>query len=232
MFVQLCLDRAPRAAVAGLGGLALGLGTMLAIYARVAWTIVQAACFFGFYLACCGATPCLPGRWRCGLGVWAGAGQQQGGVRGWPAGRGGVRRADRSGACTGWAAWPARRAGCCWARLPVVVMLLGYNLVRVGFAVAASGTPSAAEAAAFSEGLFFGLHGLFFSLGKSVFLYNPPLMLALAGVPFAAAARTGRDWLLGRAADRGATGADLRAPGVLERRLGLGAALPAVCWSR
>ena len=76
LFVQLCLELGASAAVAGLGGLALALGTMLAIYARVAWTeIVQVACFLGFFRALLRAAASPHGRWPSrsvpGRGRWS-----------------------------------------------------------------------------------------------------------------------------------------------------------------
>jgi hypothetical protein len=200
LFVQLCLELGGTAGVSALGGLTLALGTMVAIYARVAWTeIVQLACFIGFYRALLRAAATPTRALAIALGAWAGAlvnsklvfvtclpgATAFAGVRIWRQhGPATVARA------TGWALLGA---------LPFVVMLLGYNLVRGGFFSTGYGVGGGGDGGrAFGENVLLGLHGLFFSLGKSVFLYNPPLIVAALALPYVlrqGEVRFGRDWL-------------------------------------
>jgi hypothetical protein len=199
LFVQLCLEFGASAGVAALGGLTLAFGTMLAIYARVAWTeIVQVACFLGFFRAVL-RTAATPTRAiAIALGVWAGALVNSKLVF--------LTCLPGAAAFVGFRLWRqhgratvARTAG--WVALgglPGVAMLLGYNLVRGGIFNAGYSVGGEGAGRAFGESLFFGLHGLFFSLGKSVFLYNPPLIIAALAIPFVLRqgdVRFGRDWL-------------------------------------
>lgn len=68
----------------------------------------------------------------------------------------------------------------CWGSglLPGLGIVAWYNLVRFGTPLA---TGYAAEATLFTTPLLVGLHGLLLSPGKSLFLYAPPLLLALPG---------------------------------------------------
>ena len=197
LFVQLCLELGASAAVAGLGGLTLALGTMLAIYARVAWTeIVQVACFLGFFRALLKAAATPTRALAIALGAWAGALVNSKLVF--------LTCLPGAAAFAGFRLWRlygpatlARTAG--WVLLgglPFVVMLLGYNLVRGGIFSTGYSVGAGDGGRAFGESLFFGLHGLFFSLGKSVFLYNPPLIVSVLLLPFVVRdGRFGRDWL-------------------------------------
>jgi hypothetical protein len=62
--------------------------------------------------------------------------------------------------------------------LPGFILVGWYNLARFGTPLA-SGYGS--EADLFTTPLFYGLYGLLFSPGKSLFLYAPPLLLGIAG---------------------------------------------------
>lgn len=64
--------------------------------------------------------------------------------------------------------------------VPGVALVIGYNLVRFGTPLA-SGYGD--EASAFTTPLLTGLTGLLLSPGKSLFLYAPVALLALAGAP-------------------------------------------------
>lgn len=81
-----------------------------------------------------------------------------------------------------WLSWRARKWHwpLAWGLglLPGFVLIGWYNLVRFGTALA-SGYGS--EADLFTTPLFYGLYGLLFSPGKSLFLYAPPLVLGFAG---------------------------------------------------
>ncbi len=121
-----------------------------------------------------------------------------------------VTAAPLLGAYLAWLLWPRPRAGRRpWARalgqgllfaLPLLLALafiLGFNAYRFGspfttgyegdrgfVTVVQNGRPG------FSLPWWVGLYGLLFSAGKSVFLYNPPLLLALWGLgPFLARRR-------------------------------------------
>lgn len=62
--------------------------------------------------------------------------------------------------------------------LPGLLLLVGYNLLRFGMVVA---TGYGSEKRLFTTPLLEGLYGLLLSPGKSVFLFAPPILLALPG---------------------------------------------------
>ena len=84
--------------------------------------------------------------------------------------------------CARGGAWSAR--DWLWAGLgllPGLVALGAYNYVRWG-SIAVSGYGGAVTAGFWRENVLVGLWGQFLSPGKSVFLYSPPLVLALFGI--------------------------------------------------
>jgi hypothetical protein len=197
LFVELGLLLGASIGVAAFGGLVLAAGTMVAIYARVAWSeIVQVAAFLGFFRALLRVSGTPTRTLAIALGLWAGAlvNSKVVLVTCLPGAAlfAGVRVWRQYGPAT-----LARTAG--WVALgglPGVLMLVGYNLVRFGSPLNTGYGVGGDGGRAFGESLFFGLHGLFFSLGKSVFLYNPPLIAAAAALPFVIRdPRLGRDWL-------------------------------------
>ena len=122
-----------RLGVAGFGGLVLGLGTMVAVYARVAWSeIVQVCCFIGFY-RCLLRVADTPSRAAAiAVGVWGGLLVNSKLVlHQLSARRGAVRRAEDRPAAR--AAYRGPRDGVGPGGGPArLVMLFGYSLVRTG----------------------------------------------------------------------------------------------------
>ena len=164
----------PRAALATT--VIVGLGTLVAYYARMPYTeILQACCFTGFVSAVDAALREPDARAARRLGLWLGLlvnaklvfllvvpGVAL--VFAWE-----LRPRPR----TLWRlfAWAAAVAALC------AIPILWYNRVRFG-------SPFATGYGAAGGGVFWrGAWGLLFSPGKSVFLYDPPLLLALAGIP-------------------------------------------------
>ena len=197
LFVQIALSLGASPGVAGFGGLVLAFGTMLAIYARVAWSeVTQVACFLGFYQALLRVSGSPARGLAIALGVWAGmlVNSKLVFVISLPGAAlfAGMRIWRHHGMAT-----LARTAG--WVLLgavPGMIMLFGYNYVRFGSFLGTGYGVGEGASRAFGESLFFGLHGLFFSLGKSIFLYNPPLIVAMLALPLVLRDdRFGRDWL-------------------------------------
>jgi hypothetical protein len=170
---------------ASLCTLALAFGTFLPIYGRTAWSEgLQAACFIGFYSALLRLKD-QPGR-RTGLwfGFWVGlllnckyvfALVLPGAVL-----------------FLGYHAWCRRQwrdllQAAAWSALPGALLgavILWYNWARTGVSTN-SGYPTVAglTETVFRENLLVGLWSYFFSFGKSIFLYDPPLLLSVLAVP-------------------------------------------------
>lgn len=85
-----------------------------------------------------------------------------------------------SGTTGRWRAVAARLGLWSAGLVPGVALVIGYNLARFGTPLA-SGYGD--EASAFTTPLLTGLTGLLLSPGKSLFLYAPVALLALAGAP-------------------------------------------------
>jgi hypothetical protein len=196
---------APLAAALGTGTLALA--TFVWVYARSPYSeILQAACFLLFFAALlrARAAPTTGNAWL--LGAAAGVlvasklvhlAAVAGGTcwlvfllyrhpaappahRGPRAGPGTPGRGDRAwlGLVVGFVARVLAGA------LPFALLVALYNHARwgspflAGYLLAPAG-----RAAPFGESIPVGLWGLFLSPGKSVFLYSPPLLLGLLGLP-------------------------------------------------
>jgi hypothetical protein len=176
MFQRLGYDRRQVAVTT----LLLGTGTSVMVYAHRPYSeIVQAACFVFFFDALMRAERHPQRRALLRLGVAAGL----------LINSKNVYFACFPGACLLLAfRWRAprglllRRLG--WAGaglLPGLLAFLAYNQVRWGSPFA-SGYGGAVTAGFWRENVLVGLWGQFLSPGKSVFLYSPPLLLALFGV--------------------------------------------------
>jgi hypothetical protein len=188
VFFRLLLFLGCSLAGASLGTLTLALATFLPIYARTAWSEgLQATCFIGFFSALLRLDAQPARRTGLGFGVWAGLLVSSRyafvlalpgaalflGYRAWR--RRGLRELGRA------LAWPA---------LPgafFLALILWYNWARTG-ASTSSGYPSLTGLldTVLRENLFVGLWSYFFSFGKSLFLYNPPLALSVLALPLVA----------------------------------------------
>jgi len=73
--------------------------------------------------------------------------------------------------------------------------MLWYNWARTGTS-SGTGYPTTAAlvATVFRENVLFGLWSQFFSLGKNIFFYSPPLALAIVALPYAARNRPACVW--------------------------------------
>ena len=197
LFVQIALSLGASPGVAGFGGLVLAFGTMVAIYARVAWSeITQVACFLGFYQALLRVSSSPTRGLAIALGLWAGmlVNSKLVFVISLPG--------AALFACPRiWRQYGgptlARTAG--WVlvgAVPGMILLFGYSYVRTGSFLGTGYGVGAGAGRAFAESVFFGVHGLLFSVGKSIFLYNPPLIAAMLLLPAVLRdGRFGRDWL-------------------------------------
>jgi hypothetical protein len=167
---------------------AVGFGTLVAVYARCPYSeIAQVACFTGFFSRLLRVRKSADLWGAIALGSWAGmlvnsklvyAGSIAGAfllvVWAW-------RREPRTllrllgGATLGFVPW--------------IALMLLYNWARYG-----SPTSIGPAGPSFMAKTWIGLFGLFFSPGKSLFLYAPPLLLTVFALP--AAWRRCRDLLL------------------------------------
>jgi hypothetical protein len=156
--------------------LAVGFGTAVAVYSRTPYTeILQTCCFTGFVLAVAEALESPTARSARRAAFWLGL----------------LLNAKLIFALSvpGVAAlfiWRLRKnprhlvTFFTWAAIVLAVMavpILWYNAVRWGHPLA-TGYGSSGRGV-----LWRGLWGLLFSPGKSVFIYNPPLVVALFGLP-------------------------------------------------
>jgi hypothetical protein len=167
------------------GTAVLAFGTFLPIYARTAWSeACQASCFIGFYSALLR----LKDRPGCGTGFWFGF---------WTGLLINSKYAfvlvlPGSLLFLGYYGWRTKQIGpllraAAWSALPGMFffgVILWYNWARTG-ASTNSGYSTVAGLAqtVFLEDAFVGLWSYFFSFGKSIFLYNPPLVLSLLALP-------------------------------------------------
>lgn len=178
LFFNLCrrLGVSPRMVL--WGSAALMFGTIVAVYTRIPYTeIAQIACFTGFFgrLLIMRKEATLKG--GVALGMWAGmllnaksvyAVSILGGVAllGWT-----------------WRRQPRQLvpilAGMALGSAPWVAIMLAYNWVRWGSPFSLGSRPTAE----FAAPTWIGVYGMFLSPGKSIFLYAPPLLLTLFGLP-------------------------------------------------
>jgi hypothetical protein len=179
LFFQLCLRHGASAKVARFATILLATGSMVWVYARYPFTeIVQIVCFTGFFLELSQLARRLDRRTALATGLWAGmllntkyiyalclpgallvvAIQHRKTLR--PLLRGLALVA----------------AGL----LPGLIMLLLYNYLRFG---SVTKTGYTKVAGVMVENVLLSTWGFLFSPGKSVFLYTPPLVLALLGLP-------------------------------------------------
>jgi hypothetical protein len=193
LFALLCHDLGASPLAAQLGALTLGLGTMVAIYARSPWSeIVQTSAFLGFFLWLLRVCRAPSGRAAFYTGLWAGLliNAKLIFVVSLPGALGFAL----------WQLWRQRpRAELLklvgWAMLgflPCFVVALAYNHARTG-SITGTGYAMGGAGRVFAENPLVGLWGLLFSPGKSVFLYCPPLVAGALALPWALRSRD-RAW--------------------------------------
>jgi hypothetical protein len=165
--------------------LTLAFATFLPIYARSAWSeACQTACFIGFFSSLVrlrDAPRRGTGLW---FGFWAGALVNSkyvfvlaflGALLFLFVDAARARRLRRLSAALAWPLIPG---------LAFLLLMLWYNRARTG-SLFSSGYPSVAGlgATVLREPVWVGLWSYCFSLGKSIFLYNPPLILSVFALP-------------------------------------------------
>ena len=183
---------------ASLGTLALAFATFLPIYARTAWSeAIQAACFIGFFSALIRLKDDpgrKPGLW---FGFWTGllVNAKYAFVLALPG-------AMLFLVVAAWRERQLRRLvrALAWPALPgalFLAVILWYNWARTGVSTS-SGYPTLAglSETVFRESLFVGLWSYFFSFGKSMFLYSPPLALSLFALPLVSRRHAASLWAL------------------------------------
>jgi len=170
---------------ASLATLALAFATFLPIYSRSAWSeALQATCFVGFFSALIR----LKEEPRPGTGLWFGfwVGMLVNSKYVFVLALPGALLFLLVCAYREKRVRPVLRA-LAWPLLPgaaFLVAILWYNWARTG-SLFSSGYPSLAGLAdsVLRESLFVGLWSYCFSFGKSIFLYNPPLVLSVLALP-------------------------------------------------
>jgi hypothetical protein len=195
LFVQIALELGVGFRAASLSTVVLGFATMVAVYARSPWSeITQTAAFAGFFLWLLRVAKDPSRKAALWFGIWVallvntklvfalalpGAALF--------AGRKILQQHGR--------AVLARTIGtAALGALPGVIMVLGYNFART-HSLFGTGYNNLSGGEAFGEHVRVGLWGLFLSPGKSVFLYNLPLVVALLALPHVWRTRS-RDWLV------------------------------------
>jgi hypothetical protein len=195
LFMQVCLELEVSFVAASLSALVLGFGTMVAIYARSPWSeISQTAAFVGFFLWLLRVAHAPTRRAALWFGIWAallvntklifalalpGAALYAG------------RKILRT---HGPEALVRTTITAALGGLPGLLMVLGYNYART-HSLLGTGYNNLSGGEAFAEKIRVGLWGLFLSPGKSLFLYNLPLVVALLALPHVLRTRS-RDWLI------------------------------------
>jgi hypothetical protein len=179
LFFQLCLRHGASPRVAGFAAIALSVGSITWVYARYPFTeIAQVVCFTGFFLELSQLVRRLDRRTALATGLWAGMLLNTKYIYALclPGAllvvalehRKTLRPLVRS---IGFVA-----AG----MLPGLVMVLLYNYLRFG---SVTKTGYTKVGAVMVENVLLSTWGFLFSPGKSIFLYTPPLVLALLGLP-------------------------------------------------
>jgi hypothetical protein len=194
MFARLCVWLGVSALGASLASLGLAFATMFTVYARSPYSeMTQAWAYLGLYGSVLRASREPAPRRFLALGAWAGLVVNAKNIF--------ILALLGAAVYVVWRLWGRlgprgllRAAGlAALAGLPFVVMIAVYNHARSG-SFTNTGYPVGRMAdREFVENVFFGVWSLFFSLGKSLFLYCPPLAAAVVAFPRAIRWRT--DWL-------------------------------------
>jgi len=178
LFFLLCLRHGASRPVARFAAILTAAGSIVWVYARYPYTeIVQIACFTGFFLEISTLAKRLDRRTAVAAGLWAGmlVNTKYVYVLCLPGAfavltlvhRQALREFSRSllYAALGF--------------MPGLLMILGYNYVRFG---SITNTGYKGVAGVMVENVLLSTWGFLFSPGKSVFLYAPPLVLAVLGM--------------------------------------------------
>jgi hypothetical protein len=177
LFFRLCLRHGASPRVARFSAILLALGSTVWVYARSPFTeIVQAACFTGFFLALSHLLQKLERRTALAVGIWAGLLLNTKYLYALclPGALLVVVLAHRKRGRELLAAVAYAALGF----LPGLCMILLYNYLRFGD-VTRTGYVKLGQVMV--ENVLAATWGFLFSPGKSVFLYTPPLVLALLG---------------------------------------------------
>lgn len=205
LFFRLCLFLGSSLSGARLGVLLVSFGTMVAVYARSPYSeITQTAAFLAYYLALLAwlERPTLRRAALFGLALGALCNIKMVFALALPgaAVMGLLRLRSLGGkplrhilAHGGMAALGA---------LPGLLLLLGYNYARTRSFLQTGYPAEHISGRQFGELTVIGLWGLFLSLGKSCFLYSPPLIAGLLALRHALASRPHR-WFVALCATAG-----------------------------
>jgi hypothetical protein len=180
IFFNLCRRHGASTGAASLCTAMLAFGTMVWVYARYPYAdIIQAACFLGFFNQVLVMEDTRTRRAALVLGLWAGL----------LINTKLVYVLSLAGAA-GYLVWTLRAdqprmvkllLWCLVSFLPLAALGGGYNHLRWGSPFLTG--YELGLSSAYGEDIGAGLWGLFFSPGKSVFLYCPPLFLAALALP-------------------------------------------------
>ena len=184
LFFRLCRRVGIELLPAGLTTLALAFDTSVWVYARYPYSeTLQMCCFTAFFHCLLDVRDRPTWRTAIGLGVWAGLlvnAKPVFVVSGFGAGLFLIWELRRD-----WRALVRVAVVSSAAAAPLAALYLLYNYVRwgsytfTGYGVAIS--TSGIAGPSIHENALVGLWGMFLSPGKSIFLYSPPLLVALFG---------------------------------------------------
>jgi hypothetical protein len=179
LFFRLCRRHGASPRVAGFAAILLAVGTIVWVYARYPFSeIAQIACFTGFFLELSQLLQRLDRRTALAAGVWAGLllNTKYIYALAFPGAlllvvlvyRKDLRSLGRS------------LVSAALGLLPGLLMVLLYNFLRFG-TVTNTGYSKLGDVMV--ENVLVSAWGFLFSPGKSIFLYSPPLLLAVLGLP-------------------------------------------------
>jgi len=177
LFYLLCLRHGASQSIALFAAALLAVGSIVWVYARSPFTeIVQIACFTGFFLELSKLLGRLDDRTALLVGLWAGMLVNTKYIYGLS-----LPGAFLVVLLVHWREIRPLARACVFAALglvPGALMALAYNFVRFG---SVFNTGYKGVTGVLVENVLVSLWGFFFSPGKSLFLYTPPLLLALLG---------------------------------------------------
>jgi hypothetical protein len=183
LFVRLCLFLGLGFGASLASSVVLVMGTMVGIYARMPWSeMVQTVTFLGFFAALMRVLRDYRGKAALVLGAWCGAlvNSKELFVLALP---GAFLLALWHHRQTLTRKETLKRAGLgLLGAAPFLAIQFVYNTIRTGSPFRTAYGP-AAVSFVFGTQTVDGFWGLWASPGKSIFLYNPPLVLALFGIP-------------------------------------------------